>query len=177
MSRVAKSPVVLPKGVQIDIDENTVKVSGPKGSLTQVFSVLVDINVEDEHITFKPSSKDPRGWSQAGTARSIVNNMVNGVTNGFVRTLQLVGVGYRAQSNAKGLTLSLGYSHPIEYELPEGVIAEIPDNTTIILKGIDNQKLGQVASEIRSFRSPEPYKGKGVRYAGEVISLKETKKK
>lgn len=177
MSRVAKSPVVLPKGVQINVDNNLVKVVGPKGTMEQNFSSLVNIKVENNQITFAPMNKDPRGWAQSGTARAIINNMVHGVMNGFERTLQLVGVGYRAQTTTQGLTLSLGYSHPIEFHLPEGVKAEVPDNTTIILKGIDKQKLGQVASEIRSFRPPEPYKGKGVRYAGEVIVLKETKKK
>lgn len=178
MSRVAKAPVVIPKGVNVSVEKNFVKVVGPKGTLSQNFNSLVSIEIEnDECIVFRPANKDPRGWAQSGTARSVINNMVAGVTTGFDMTLRLVGVGYRAQANASGLTLSLGYSHPVEYHLPEGVKAEVPDNTTIILKGMDKQKVGQVASEIRAFRPPEPYKGKGVRYAGEVIVLKETKKK
>ena len=126
---------------------------------------------------FNPASNDPNAWAQAGTVRALVNNMIHGVTVGYERALELVGVGYRAAAKDKSITLSLGFSHPIEYDLPAGVVAETPNNTTIILKGLDKQILGQVASEIRAFRPPEPYKGKGVRYAGEVISRKEAKKK
>jgi len=180
MSRVAKLPVILPKGVHVSIEDNLVKVTGPKGTLEQRFNKLVKISFmhEDEaRLVFQPANQDPAGWAQSGTARSIVNNMVSGVTQGFERALQLVGVGYRAQLINKGINLTLGFSHPIEYFLPEGVQAEVPDNTTIVLKGMDKQKVGQVASEIRAYRSPEPYKGKGVRYAGEVIVCKEAKKK
>ena len=142
---------------------------------------LVEIKQEtvegSQVITFSPRSKDPKAWAQAGTTRAIVNNMVKGVTQGFSITLELVGVGYRAQGSKHHVTLSLGYSHPVEFKLPAGVTVETPNNTTVILTGIDKQLLGQVASEIRAIRSPEPYKGKGVRYLGEIIIKKEAKKK
>lgn len=180
MSRVAKLPVVLPTNVEMTVNEDTVTVKGPKGSLTQHLNKLVSVTKSGEKeivVSFKPASNDPNGWAQAGTMRSLVNNMVRGVTTGFERALELVGVGYRAQAKGKDITLSLGFSHPIDYILPAGVVAEFPNNTTVVLKSIDKQLLGQVASEIRAFRPPEPYKGKGVKYAGEVINRKETKKK
>ena len=180
MSRVAKSPVVLPTNVEITVNDLSVTVKGPKGSLTQKRNKLVAVaktGDKNAEVTFKPASNDPSAWAQAGTMRALVQNMVSGVTNGFERTLELVGVGYRAQSKGKDITLSLGFSHPIDYILPAGVTAEFPNNTTMILKSIDKQLLGQVASEIRAFRPPEPYKGKGVKYAGEQINRKETKKK
>lgn len=180
MSRVAKAPIQLPDNVQIDIINETVSIKGPKGELSQKFNKLVHVSrcVDDSNtIVFKPSSKDPMGWAHAGTVRAIVNNMVKGVTQGFEKTLELVGVGYRAQAGNSSLNLSLGFSHVVEYILPQGVAAETPNNTTIVLKGIDKQLLGQVASEIRSYRPPEPYKGKGIKYAGEVIKRKEAKKK
>ena len=180
MSRVAKAPVVLPTNVELTVDKNAVTVKGPKGTLTQHCNQLVSVSKSDDKdivVTFKPASNDPNAWAQAGTMRSLVNNMVIGVTAGFDKTLELVGVGYRAQAKGKDITLSLGYSHPIEYTLPEGVTAEFPNNTTVILRSIDKQLLGQVASEIRAYRPPEPYKGKGVKYAGEIINRKETKKK
>ncbi|AHE65984.1 50S ribosomal protein L6 [Legionella oakridgensis] len=180
MSRVAKAPIVLPANVELSIDKDTVTVKGPKGTLTQHKNKLVNVSKSEENakqIVFKPASNDPNAWAQAGTARALVNNMVKGVTSGFEITLELVGVGYRAQAKGKSITLSLGFSHPVEYQLPDGIAAETPSNTTIILKGIDKQLLGQVASEIRGFRPPEPYKGKGVKYAGEVIIRKEAKKK
>jgi large subunit ribosomal protein L6 len=180
MSRVAKAPVILPTNVELSIGKETLTVKGPKGTLTQHCNRLVTVTKCDKDtnkIIFSPASNDPNAWSQAGTARALVQNMVLGVTNGFDITLELVGVGYRAQCKGNALTLSLGFSHPIEYNLPSGVIAETPNNTTIVLKGIDKQLVGQVASEIRAFRPPEPYKGKGVKYAGEVIARKEAKKK
>ena len=180
MSRVAKSPISLPSGVTFMVENNLVTIKGPKGSLSQKMNHLVAVTPADDNtnvITFKPSANDPLAWAQAGTARAVVNNMVIGVTDGFTTTLELVGVGYRAQSKGKSITLSLGFSHPIEYDLPEGVIAETPNVTTIILKSIDKQLVGQVAAEIRSFRPPEPYKGKGVKYANETIVRKEAKKK
>lgn len=180
MSRVAKAPVILPANVELMVGEGTVTVKGPKGTLTQHCNSLVSVSpsdVDSNQITFKPASIDPNAWAQAGTVRALVKNMVHGVTSGFERTLELVGVGYRAQAKSNSVSLSLGFSHPIEYELPPGIIAETPNNTTIILKGIDKQLVGQVASEIRAFRPPEPYKGKGVKYAGEVIARKEAKKK
>lgn len=178
MSRVAKAPVMQPAGVEVTISADEITVKGPKGTLTQKINKLVKITKsEDNQIEFAPASESPKAWAQAGTARALVNNMVHGVTQGFVRTLELVGVGYRAQAKDKSLALSLGFSHPVEYNLPQGVSVETPSNTVILLKGVDKQILGQVASEIRAFRPPEPYKGKGVKYAGEQIARKEAKKK
>jgi large subunit ribosomal protein L6 len=180
MSRVAKAPILLPANVELSIGTETLTIKGPKGTLTQHCNKLVSVTASENNanqINFKPSSSHPNAWAQAGTVRALVNNMIHGVTVGYDRTLELVGVGYRAQAKDTIVTLSLGFSHPIEYELPEGVIAETPNNTTIILRGIDKQRIGQVASEIRAFRPPEPYKGKGVKYAGEQIARKEAKKK
>jgi len=178
MSRVAKAPIALPPNVTLTIEDDSLVVKGPKGSVTYRCNKLVSIaNSKDNIITFKPASNDPMAWAQAGTARALVNNMVHGVTQGFSITLELVGVGYRAQSKGTVISLSLGFSHPIEYTLPEGVHAETPTVTSIVLTGIDKQRVGQVASEIRAFRPPEPYKGKGIKYAGEVIVRKEAKKK
>ena len=180
MSRVAKAPILLPANVELSVGINTVTVKGPKGTITQHCNKLVSVTKSDtdaNQVIFKPASLDPNAWAQAGTVRALVKNMVQGVTVGFDRTLELVGVGYRAAAKDQSVTLSLGFSHPIEYVLPEGVVAETPNNTTIILKGIDKQRVGQVASEIRAFRPPEPYKGKGVKYAGEQIVRKEAKKK
>lgn len=180
MSRVAKAPIELPTNVDITVGKDTLTIKGPKGSLVQHYNKHVSVNkseTNDKVIKFSPASNDPSAWAHAGTVRALVNNMVKGVTAGFDKTLELVGVGYRAQANNKIVTLSLGFSHPIEYHLPEGITVETPNNTTIILRGIDKQLLGQVASEIRAFRPPEPYKGKGVKYAGENIVRKEAKKK
>lgn len=180
MSRVAKAHILLPANVELTVGVNTVTVKGPKGTLTQHCNKLVCVSKSDTNasqIMFSPASNDPNAWAQAGTVRALVNNMVQGVTVGYERALELVGVGYRAAAKDGSITLSLGFSHPIEYELPAGVVAETPNNTTIILKGIDKQRVGQVASEIRAFRPPEPYKGKGVKYAGEQIVRKEAKKK
>ncbi|MDP1602102.1 MAG: 50S ribosomal protein L6 [Legionella sp.] len=180
MSRVAKAPVVLPANVELTIHKDAITVKGPKGELTQHFNKLVKISREDNSsntIIFEPANTDPDGWAHAGTARSNVSNMVKGVTEGYTRVLELVGVGYRAQASSNTVNLSLGFSHPIEYALPKGISAETPNNTTVKLTGIDKQLLGQVASEIRAFRPPEPYKGKGVKYAGENIARKEAKKK
>lgn len=179
MSRVAKAPIVLPANVELSIGKGTVTVKGPKGSLTQACNKLVSVSKADDqnHIQFKPAANDPNAWAQAGTMRALVKNMVQGVTNGFEITLELVGVGYRAQAKGNIVSLSLGFSHTIEHKLASGVSVDTPNNTTIILKGIDKQLLGQVASEIRAYRPPEPYKGKGVKYAGEIIIRKEAKKK
>lgn len=180
MSRVAKAHIILPANVELSVGKDSITVKGPKGSLTQHCNRLVSVTKSDSNekeIHFNPAANDPNAWAQAGTIRALVSNMVHGVTNGFELTLELVGVGYRAQAKTGSVGLSLGFSHPIEYSLPSDVVAETPNNTTIILKSIDKQRLGQVASEIRAFRPPEPYKGKGVRYAGEVIILKEAKKK
>lgn len=179
MSRVAKKQIGLSNNIQVSLEGTRLTLKGPKGTLSKEFNSLVEI-VHDEDsktLEFRPANTDPRGWAQAGTARAQSNNMLVGVTEGFAKTLELVGVGYRAQSAGNKLSLSLGFSHPIEYDLPANITAETPNNTTIIIRGIDKQQVGQVAAEIRAFRSPEPYKGKGVRYQGEQISLKETKKK
>ena len=180
MSRVAKKPVILPAKVEVLINDGVVTVKGPRGTLVQSISRLVKMTRSEEDggkMVFAPASNDPHGWAQAGTARALLSNMVRGVTEGFTITLELVGVGYRAQGKPGAVTLSLGFSHPIEYTLPTGVSVDTPNNTTIILTGNDKQLLGQVASEIRAYRPPEPYKGKGVTYAGEVVLRKETKKK
>lgn len=177
MSRVAKAPIALPKGVSVTVDKNTVVVKGPQGELKQNVHPSVELVVAENVVTFKPSANAENGWALAGTTRALVNNMVTGVSAGFARTLELVGVGYRAQVAGTKVSLSLGFSHPVEYTLPKGVTAETPNNTTIILKGSDKQLLGQTASEIRAYRPPEPYKGKGVKYAGEYIARKEAKKK
>ena len=179
MSRVAKANIQIPATVQVTLNSTELSLKGPKGSLTKKFNSLVDIKHDDasKTLSFQPSSNDPKGWAQAGTARAESFNMLKGVTEGFSVTLELVGVGYRAQAAGTKLTLSLGFSHPIDYALPANITAETPNNTTIIIRGINKQQVGQVAAEIRSFRQPEPYKGKGVRYQGEHISLKETKKK
>lgn len=179
MSRVAKAPIALPANVTLTVDADCLTVTGPKGTLVQHCNKLVDVTVcsETNNVVFKPASNAPTAWAQAGTLRALVNNMIRGVTVGFERTLELVGVGYRATTKDNTISLSLGFSHPVDYSLPEGIVAESPNNTTIVLKGIDKQRVGQVASEIRAFRSPEPYKGKGVKYAGEHIIRKEAKKK
>lgn len=180
MSRIAKQPVLLPSTVELTVEPGSVTVKGPKGSVvTHCHNLVAVTRSEDEpnKILFAPKSKDPRGWSQAGTVRSLVRNAVHGVTEGFAVTLELVGVGYRAQLQGQSLNLSLGFSHPTEYNLPEDVTAEIPNNTTIVLKSSDKQRAGQVAAEIRALRPPEPYKGKGIRRVGEVIVSKEAKKK
>lgn len=177
MSRVAKASVHLPKNVELTLGYENLEVKGPKGTLVQHYNKHVKIQSEDNIISFTPASKDPQAWAHAGTARALLSNMVKGVTEGFELTLELIGVGYRAQLADKSITLSLGYSHPVNYRLPEGVTAVVPNNTTVLLKSIDKQLLGQVAAEIRGLRPPEPYKGKGIRYAGEVIIRKEAKKK
>lgn len=180
MSRVAKAPVQLPANVELTVGKDTLTVKGPKGSLVQHYNKHVSVSRSEENkdqVIFKPATDNVDAWAHAGTVRALVNNMVKGVTQGFERTLELVGVGYRAQANSKGLTLSLGFSHPIEFQLPEGVTVETPNNTTIVIRSIDKQRLGAVASKIRSYRPPEPYKGKGVKYANETIVRKEAKKK
>lgn len=177
MSRIAGAPIELPKGVEVNISGAEVSVKGPKGQLSHNVHELVDVVREDEALKFRPSGNDPRAVAIAGTTRSLVNNMVTGVTAGFERKLELVGVGYRAQVKGNTLNLALGYSHPIDFPVPEGVTIETPSQTEIMVRGIDKQKVGQTAAVIRGFRPPEPYKGKGVKYAGEAIVRKEAKKK
>ena len=180
MSRIAKVPVVLPSNVELNIEPGRIIVKGPKGVVFTHCHALVSVKRADDApnvIKFSPVSSDPKGWAFAGTVRALVNNAVHGVTEGFSVVLELVGVGYRAQAQGKSLALTLGFSHPVSYPLPDDVTAEIPNNTTIVLKSSDKQRVGQVASEIRSLRPPEPYKGKGIRRVGEVIVMKEAKKK
>lgn len=176
MSRVAKSPINLPNGVKVDCDAGLVSVKGPLGELKFGLNGLVDVSV-DSNVVSVSSSKTAVNSAMAGTTRAILNNMVHGVSKGYERKLDLVGVGYRAQAKGSVLSLTLGFSHPVEFELPEGVTAATPSQTEVVLKSIDKQLLGQVAAKIRGFRPPEPYKGKGVRYSGEQVRQKEAKKK
>ena len=175
MSRVAKKPISLPKGVECKVESGTITVKGPKGTLTFAVPAGVDATVEAGVVQF--SAREQDDIKLAGTARALVNSMVIGVSEGFQRKLELVGVGYRAALQGKDLNLSLGFSHPILFKAPEGVTIEVPSQTEILIKGADKQRVGQVAAEIRAFREPEPYKGKGVRYADERVVLKEVKKK
>ena len=177
MSRVAKNPVVLPSGVTVDVKDQLVSVKGGKGSLQQEIHSAVEVKVEDNQIMFAPKAGADNANALAGTMRSLVNNMVQGVANGFEKKLQLVGVGYRAKAAGKSLDLTLGFSHPVIFDIPEGITIETPSNTEVIVKGVDKQLIGQVAANIRAYRPPEPYKGKGVKYADEVIRRKEAKKK
>ena len=174
MSRIAKAPIELPSGVEIKFNDSEVSVKGPKGNLVQALHANVSLEQEDKTITVKPANDSD--IPMAGTIRSLVNNMVVGVANGFEKKLTLVGVGYRAQVQGSKLTLALGFSHPVVYIAPEGITIESPSQTEIVIKGCDKQKVGQVASEIRAFRPPEPYKGKGVRYSDERVVRKEAKK-
>jgi len=177
MSRVAKSPVNVPKGVVVTLSGGSFSVKGPKGQMSLDVHEAVLLSQQDGALSFKPKVDDRSSWALSGTMRSIVNNMVAGVSGGFQKKLELVGVGYRVQSKGKVLNLSLGFSHPVDYNVPEGVTVETPSQTEIIVNGCDKQQVGQVAAEIRAFRPPEPYKGKGVRYSDEVIVRKEAKKK
>ncbi|HWK53054.1 MAG TPA: 50S ribosomal protein L6 [Hyphomicrobiales bacterium] len=177
MSRIAKAPIVLPKGVEAQIDGGQVSVKGSKGSLTLKLSPKVQIVNEDNVLRVSATAAGQDAVAQAGTIRSLVQNMVDGVSKGFERKLELVGVGYRAKAQGNSVNLVLGFSHPIDYQLPEGVTAETPTQTEIVLKSNDLQLLGHVAAELRRFRAPEPYKGKGVRFSGEQVYRKEAKKK
>ena len=177
MSRVAKAPVAIPKGVDVKLEGNHVTIKGSKGQLSFNFNSSISIEVADNAIQMIWNSDDKIATSQAGTARAIVNNMVTGVSAGYEKKLALVGVGYRAQAKDKVLNLSLGFSHPIDYAVPEGITIETPSQTDIVIKGSDKQLVGEVAAKIRSFRQPEPYKGKGIRYADEIVARKEAKKK
>jgi large subunit ribosomal protein L6 len=177
MSRIAKYPVVLPEKVEVTVGVDQISVKGPLGVLTQRISPNVKIEKVDNRLEVKVNEKSRQADAMSGTLRAIVANMVTGVTKGFEKKLALVGVGYRAQAQGDKLNLTLGFSHPVVHRLPPGVRAETPTQTEILIKGMDKQLVGQVAAEVRRYRSPEPYKGKGVRYADERIVLKETKKK
>lgn len=177
MSRVAKKPIPVPAGVEVKINASSLEVKGKKGALTLALHSAVDVVNEGGQLLVKPRDGAQQAWAMAGTTRALVNNMMKGVVDGFERKLQLIGVGYKAQAQGKKLNLTLGFSHPIEYNLPDGVSVETPSQTEILVKGMDKQAVGQVAAEIRAFRPPEPYKGKGVRYADENVLRKEAKKK
>lgn len=177
MSRVAKKPVSIPSGVEVKLDGRQVSVKGPKGATNLEIHRDVEIAQEDNALTFAARSKTREAGALAGTMRALVGNIVTGVSQGFERKLELVGVGYRAQSQGNVLNLTLGFSHPVAFPVPEGITIETPSQTEILIKGIDKQKVGQVAANIRAYRPPEPYKGKGVKYSDEVIVRKEAKKK
>lgn len=177
MSRIAKMPVLVPASVEVKEADRLLTVKGPKGTLEHRIHGQVDMKLENGELKFSPRGTSKQANALAGTTRALVNNMMIGVSKGFERKLELIGVGYRAQSKGKVLNLTLGFSHPVDYELPEGITAETPSQTEIVLRGNDRQRVGQVAAEIRAFRPPEPYKGKGVRYSDEVVVRKETKKK
>jgi large subunit ribosomal protein L6 len=177
MSRVGKSPIPVTDGAEVILSADLITVKGKLGTITQGQNQLVKIVYENSILTFEPANDSREADAMSGTMRALVANMVNGVTKGFERKLTLVGVGFRAQAQGDKLNLSLGFSHPVVHQMPEGIKAETPSQTEILIKGIDKQKVGQVAAEVRGYRPPEPYKGKGVRYADEKVILKETKKK
>jgi large subunit ribosomal protein L6 len=177
MSRVGKMPVALPSGAEATISAVQITVKGPLGSLSQPLTGLVKVENNGGTLKFEAANDSREANAMSGTLRALVNNMVNGVTKGFEKKLNLVGVGYKAQAQGDKLNLSLGFSHPVVHQMPQGVTCATPTPTEILIKGIDRQQVGQVAAEVRAYRSPEPYKGKGVRYADEVVVLKETKKK
>ena len=177
MSRVAKAPVAVPNGVTVTQNGRQVEVKGSKGTLSFNLHALVELKQEEGKLQIAPTEESKDAWMQAGTARAVLNNLVKGVSDGFERKLLLIGVGYKAAVKGNVVNLSLGFSHPIDYNLPEGVTAETPTATEVLLKSANKQLLGQVASEIRGYRPPEPYKGKGVRYSDEVVLRKEAKKK
>ncbi|WP_321917555.1 MULTISPECIES: 50S ribosomal protein L6 [Paraburkholderia] len=176
MSRVGKSPIAL-QGAEATLSDEKITVKGPLGTISQAANRLVKVVNDNGTLKFEPTDESREANAMSGTMRAIVANMVQGVTKGFERKLTLVGVGYRAQAQGDKLNLSLGFSHPVVHQMPEGIKAETPSQTEIVIKGIDKQKVGQTAAEVRGYRPPEPYKGKGVRYADEVVILKETKKK
>ena len=177
MSRVAKNPIQVPKGVEVHLTNDKISVKGPKGTLTQALTPFVSVSFDESQIVVSANGPAREAQAMSGTTRALLANMVNGVSNGFEKKLTLVGVGYRAQAQGNKLNLSLGFSHPVEHVVPEGIVVETPTQTEILIKCVDKQLVGQVAADVRSYRKPEPYKGKGVRYANEVVVIKETKKK
>lgn len=177
MSRVAKNPVTVPAGVEVNFGTDVVTVKGKNGALSLPLTGAVKIELDNGVLTFAAADESKHARAMSGTVRALMANMVKGVSEGFEKKLQLIGVGYRAQAQGSKLNLSLGFSHPIEYDMPEGVSVQTPSQTEIVLSGADKQVVGQAAAEIRAFRPPEPYKGKGVRYVGEVVVMKEAKKK
>ena len=177
MSRIAKAPIALTSGVEVKIDGQQVSVKGGKGSMEMDVHPGVEISQEEGALTVKPRIDEKSAWAMAGTVRSLLNNMVIGVTDGFEKKLNLIGVGYRAQVKGKVLDLNLGFSHPVKFAIPEGISIQTPSATEIVVSGSNKQQVGQTAAEIRAYRPPEPYKGKGVRYADEHVIRKEAKKK
>jgi large subunit ribosomal protein L6 len=177
MSRIGKKPVAIPAGVTATIEGGQLSVKGPKGTLTLQLADEVTYAVEDGAISVQPANDTKRARSFWGMQRTMVQNLVTGVTEGFTKTLNITGVGYRANAQGKNLKLQLGYSHDVDFAIPEGITIATPDQTTVNITGVDKQKVGQVAAEIRRWRKPEPYKGKGIKYAGEFIFRKEGKKK
>ncbi|MCD6667372.1 50S ribosomal protein L6 [Hydrogenophaga bisanensis] len=177
MSRIGKLPVVVPAGVEVAVKEDQISVKGALGALTLAQNALVKIDNNSGSLSFTPVNDSREANAMSGTMRQLVNNMVNGVSKGFEKKLSLIGVGYKAQAQGAKLNLSVGYSHPVEIEMPAGIKVETPTPTEILIKGADRQRVGQIASEVRAVRPPEPYKGKGIRYADEKVVIKETKKK
>ncbi|MCY4265479.1 MAG: 50S ribosomal protein L6 [Gammaproteobacteria bacterium] len=177
MSRIANAPVSLPRGVEASISTSQISVKGGKGTLDLMLHSLVGVDLDGEQVKVSARDNSREAGALAGTFRSLINNMVVGVSEGFQKKLELQGIGYRAKASGQSINLSVGYSHPIDYKLPEGITAETPSQTEIVISGTDKQKVGQVAAEIRNFRPPEPYKGKGIRYADERVYRKEAKKK
>jgi len=177
MSRIAKYPVPVPKGVDVTLSGGAISIKGPLGTLTQSILPSVTIDREGDNLQCRAVEGAVNGGAMSGTMRALLSNMVTGVTKGFEKKLSLVGVGYKAQAQGSKLNLSLGFSHPVVHDMPNGIKVETPTPTEIVIKGTDRQVVGQVAAEVRAYRSPEPYKGKGVRYVGEVVVIKETKKK
>ncbi len=177
MSRVAKMPVAIPQGVDIAINEAQINVKGALGTLAQAQNALVLIKNDDGKLSFEPANDSRQANAMSGTMRQLVNNMVTGVTKGFEKKLSLVGVGYKAQAQGAKLNLTVGYSHPVVIDMPAGITVATPTPTEVVIKGSDRQRVGQIAAEVRAVRPPEPYKGKGIRYSDEKITIKETKKK
>lgn len=177
MSRIGKKPVAIPAGVTASMADGVLSVKGPKGQLTMPMSDLISYEIKDEGVSVQPANKSKEARAFWGMQRTLVQNLVTGVTEGFTKVLEITGVGYRATAQGKILKLQLGYSHDVNFDVPEGIEIKTPDNTTVEISGIDKQKVGQVAAEIRRWRKPEPYKGKGIKYRGEYIFRKEGKKK
>ncbi|HHL18339.1 MAG TPA: 50S ribosomal protein L6 [Thiothrix sp.] len=177
MSKIARNPVQVPSGVECKVDGQSLALKGAKGSFDYTINPLVKVTFDDNQLVFEPQNNAKNGWAMAGTMRSITANMVTGVSDGFEKKLELVGVGYRAKVQGNQLNLMLGFSHPINHDIPDGITIETPKPTEVIVRGSDKQRVGQVCAEIRAYRPPEPYKGKGVKYADERIIRKEAKKK
>ena len=177
MSRVAKNPIPVPAGVEVSLSAGSISVKGPMGTISQALTANINVEQADGNLLISAKDESREAHAMSGTTRALLANMINGVSKGFEKKLNLVGVGYRAQAQGNKLNLSLGFSHPVEHVMPEGIKVETPTQTEILIKGVDKQLVGQVAADVRAYRKPEPYKGKGVRYANEVVVLKETKKK